>query len=765
MLLRPLVQNVYHVRHGYGAAWTSSAFRQTSDTADFGPPATRDPRADNPVPVGSPKPVKYLPVPRRAGEEKIPALSLMLGLSEEGKIRAVQVPAWEGAEVLIEVVNLWDPAAPKKVELKGTLQKLVCKVEVSKDTLRSWLDPKGPLGALVNENLLDFRFRIPKIDESGSVFAGESQNRVFLYRRKVLVFFPGVFGSQVQFTTPDGQKFGFPDFFQDDTVPTGPHAAEESVGKLGEALGTIVFSTQKVGVLECDDAGKPLRQPDKPTLLRLNIGKPQAYDCFTSLHEAARRRFSQLPESFRLYTLFIAPYDWRCDLTETARAKLEDLKELQDGEFVSRAPDTDDQVALVGHSTGGLLVRRMLVEPKAADSLVSHAFFQNVPFRGAPKTFTVMATGRDPLDGDPMLPFVDPESLRSVALTVPVIYHLSPSPKYPKHEPIFTGNGPGIRTNLTGLDAERAWIELAIHTGLMPNRKIVPAREPLDAKARGALALRASAWHEYWEEYCERRRGRTLVEWLYPHAPPNHWAERELAKRGLVDQDALRVEQGWNQKLADAASAFHSKCEEWAVRGPWADRCYLFYSVAEEATTLCLDAKLVHAEELPVVEFLKAVGVTMADTRGEVVLPPRKRIAPDDTSVGEKELKEKGDVWVVERWYPSPRFMYGHRLFGREVWRFATLRQVDGDGTVPLESQLGFGGKAKVFKRIEDRADGTGPAHVPASNHPWVWDRILETLQGRDPKEHLAKPNEANPETGIDHDPRLKVLRSRYANS
>lgn len=73
MLLAPSIQNVFYVRHQYGAGWTAAGARRTGDMADFGPKVEApDPLADPPVAVGVPKSVKYLPVPRRAGRRASP---------------------------------------------------------------------------------------------------------------------------------------------------------------------------------------------------------------------------------------------------------------------------------------------------------------------------------------------------------------------------------------------------------------------------------------------------------------------------------------------------------------------------------------------------------------------------------------------------------------------------------------------------------------------------------------------------------------------
>jgi hypothetical protein len=535
----------------------------------------------------------------------------------------------------------------------------------------------------------------------------------------------------------------------------------------------------------------------------LSVPSPMIYDSFTKLHEARLKHFTPLPEGFLLYRLFASPYDWRLDLTETAKGKVSDLKRIQDGPFGRRSPDTDDEVAVAGHSTGGILIRRILAEPEA-EQLVSHAFFMNVPFRGAVKTMSVIPTGRDPLAGPAMIPIVTANSLRAIVLSAPIVYHLSASAAYP--HPIYLEKRAGAEPSMySGLDAERRWVELAISAGLMPTRKIVPTAEvlPLTSAERRAIAYGADAWAHFWDERAARRRERVLLEWALP-GKRDTWEQRELVKRGLVGQNSVRAEEGWNEHLANRATAFHRACEEMAQKGAWAKKCYIFYSVSKEPTTLALEAELVSSERYSeLLPALEAAGVTLgalnvADT---LSIPtqaglPRSRTSSVDAleaqaamhivgadSVARAQaaanpygLVEDG-VTLWESWSEVGQFLQRNR------WRLAVLRQIDGDGTVPLASLIGFGGDANVFKKLLLPGEKTiGPEHVKAPNHPWAWDRILDVLQQIDVGQHLAhvdkdtaedqardvsptrhrRPDTVDPFVGKDRDEHLPGLRQEY---
>ena len=173
---------------------------------------------------GTPKDVLYVPARKTAGKQYVPSLAIRVKLLEtqvHGRsVVNVDVHGRAGHAVHIQVSNVWKGGRRPTVSLEGKLDEDgVCVVHVPASRVAEWLDPTGPFEAQVNEILLDFSFRIPSLQVDGAPIAGQSRNRVFIYRRKVIVFLPGVFGSQVQITLPDGREMGFPDYMDENVPP------------------------------------------------------------------------------------------------------------------------------------------------------------------------------------------------------------------------------------------------------------------------------------------------------------------------------------------------------------------------------------------------------------------------------------------------------------------------------------------------------------------------------------------------------------------
>ena len=95
-------------------------------------------------------------------------------------------------------------------------------------------------------------------------------------------------------------------------------------------------------------------------------------------------------------------------------------------------------------------------------------------------------------------------------------------------------------------------------------------------------------------------------------------------------------------------------------------------------------------------------------------------------------LASGGEVPVLSavQWTATPHH------YGRTKWRlYGVNKTLEGDGTVPKASLLGFGGPATVLRAIPG-----GPIHKDAPSEPFVWERIIEILQGTlDTDEHEDK--------------------------
>ncbi|MDE2030818.1 MAG: hypothetical protein KGI58_00960 [Patescibacteria group bacterium] len=126
--------------------------------------------------------------------------------------------------------------------------------------------------------------------------------------------------------------------------------------------------------------------------------------------------------------LFLFPYDWRYGVSDSTvtllEAKIDDIRH-QTG---------SDKVDIVAHSTGGLLVKKYVMD-HPTDNHIGKAVFVGVPNTGAPKAIKVL------LQGDNFgNPFLADSEMKKLAENFPVVYDLSPSQEY------FNNKGSYIET-------------------------------------------------------------------------------------------------------------------------------------------------------------------------------------------------------------------------------------------------------------------------------------------------------------------------------
>ena len=291
------------------------------------------------------------------------------------------------------------------------------------------------------------------------------------------------------------------------------------------------------------------------------------YQTFEKVREARRQRLYSVPDEFLVYMLEAFSYDWRGDLTKTAKSMMQKLRELQ--QRLRKRDDTDDQIAIAGHSTGGIIIRRMLGEP-GADSLISHAFFLNVPFRGAPKALSVFVSGRDPPGGDPMIPGMDAHSMLAIAPTAPIVYHLAPSAKYPT--PVVEILPDGVPAGpLPDREREKAaLIDAALRRGIL--HPVAPVCVPLGSlEERLSVANGADDWNDFvlWRNRhsdgdalyrYESEKGGSVGETHFS-LPAKKIAE----SASLLLQTARRISMSWSADLAKQAQTFHDTSESVAT--------------------------------------------------------------------------------------------------------------------------------------------------------------------------------------------------------
>ncbi len=125
--------------------------------------------------------------------------------------------------------------------------------------------------------------------------------------------------------------------------------------------------------------------------------------------------------------LFLFPYDWRngaSDYTvDQLKQKIADIM----------AQTESDNVDVVAHSTGGLLVKKYVTE-NPADHHIGKAVFVGVPNTGAPKAIKTLLEG-DHFD----IPFLSQSEMKKLSANLPVVYDLSPSQQY------YDAKGPYVK--------------------------------------------------------------------------------------------------------------------------------------------------------------------------------------------------------------------------------------------------------------------------------------------------------------------------------
>jgi hypothetical protein len=674
-------------------------------------PPSGDPQADPFAPLlAALVPVRYFPVRRRSGTFTFPQLRVHVELQEaELKRRNFDVPKLVGAEVKIDVSNVFEPptASIPPVSLpSGHLDsKLVCDVTISATDVQKFLDRSGPMKASLNKNLFSFTVEIPAVQVEAKPLQGVSANRAYLYCKKSIAFLPGVFGSQFTVQRGKGVKDGFPDFLADD----------ELRGAVGSELAALVIRgkirSQRIGVLECDSHGEPILPAFNPKLLRLGGDVPVigVYDTYTALREARVRKLNPVPDDFLVYDLCLFAYDWRGDLSEQAKKMMDRLRVLQ-GELQGRR-DTDDQIAVAGHSTGGVIIRKMLGEP-GADSLISHAFFLNTPFRGAPKALGVFLTGCDPPGGDPMLPIVNDKSLRNIASSAPIVYHLSPSFQYPHHVVDIPGGVPAKPDGKPDVEREKAaLIDAALQRGIYFRRFPVETAPTTNAE-RVRITDGADDWSNFVDGAAVRKSGEPA--YILGGVGVDNFKQIDQDERAKGDrpfQLSKRVPVGWNTELANKSLAFHQASEATAQSGAWKDKAFIFYSKFKAKPTT---GSVV----------LSSLGQDVDCHSNVVALISPEGVIPDliPGTAHPPEPQKANGALQVEQWDVDPVSRSAFKRF----WQISTTT-IDGDGTVPVPSLLGFGGPARVFTAIPQ-----DPDHTHAPNSPFVWDRVLDVLQGDD---------------------------------
>ena len=123
--------------------------------------------------------------------------------------------------------------------------------------------------------------------------------------------------------------------------------------------------------------------------------------------------------------IFVFPYDWRYGVNDTNVAQ---LKEKVNDIMQETGSDSVDVIA---HSTGGLLVKKYVMDNQT-DNHLDKVVFVGVPNIGAPKALKVLLQGDD-FD----ILFLADSEVKKIAKNFPVIYDLLPTLEYYKNTGSF----------------------------------------------------------------------------------------------------------------------------------------------------------------------------------------------------------------------------------------------------------------------------------------------------------------------------------------
>ncbi len=122
--------------------------------------------------------------------------------------------------------------------------------------------------------------------------------------------------------------------------------------------------------------------------------------------------------------LFTFPYDWRYGVSGVIGSTTTNVTLLQQKIQDIMAQTGSSKVDVVAHSTGGLLVKKYVMD-HPADNHIGKAVFVGVPNTGAPKAVKVL------LQGDSFgVPWLADSEMQKLAQNFPIIYDLIPSQQY-----------------------------------------------------------------------------------------------------------------------------------------------------------------------------------------------------------------------------------------------------------------------------------------------------------------------------------------------
>ena len=116
--------------------------------------------------------------------------------------------------------------------------------------------------------------------------------------------------------------------------------------------------------------------------------------------------------------LFVFPYDWRLDINKHSDDLINVIDEIA-------STTQSGKVNIIAHSTGGIIVKNMILQDRGIENKLDRIVFAGVPHLGSPEAYKKIVYG-DSLD----IPVLNPEEIKKLAKNMTLLYELLPSQKY-----------------------------------------------------------------------------------------------------------------------------------------------------------------------------------------------------------------------------------------------------------------------------------------------------------------------------------------------
>ncbi|OGI64860.1 hypothetical protein A3H53_04800 [Candidatus Nomurabacteria bacterium RIFCSPLOWO2_02_FULL_40_10] len=227
--------------------------------------------------------------------------------------------------------------------------------------------------------------------------AQEYTVRVAIATRTPVIIVPGLLGTEISKPTDDGSEKLWLDIIRN-LVPFGD-----------EFMDPLQFNSDLT--------------PSETLTIENVVGKILTFDYSESLVKEFKNQ--GYVEGTDLFTF---PYDWRYGVSEENVSKLK--QKIADVLEETEA----EKVDIIAHSTGGLIVKKYVVE-NTENHNIDKAVFVGVPNTGAPKAVKALILG-DSFG----VPLLDAKEMKKIAKNLPVAYDLLPSEQY------FNAKGSYVKT-------------------------------------------------------------------------------------------------------------------------------------------------------------------------------------------------------------------------------------------------------------------------------------------------------------------------------